>query len=825
MSFKECIVNGQAEGALTPEQAQNAKQLFDELEKEYVYGSKMSVAAAQAKAARETFDILQYQATQAKRRKIQQIQTWKRISINLDEYRDIRGNINYGKAALALIDRDELSRYSSVVQRQAAVERMATSKLDNVLATFRKNLIGQTRNKAKLRNMVREVFGEDTGDASAKEFAEAWHQIEDSLRKRFNAAGGAIPKRKDWGLPQFNNTLKVRSATFEEWRDYTMERIDPIKMIDETTGMRITPEKLEIALTQAYETIRTDGFNKLIPGSQAQGRSIATRRTDHRFLVFKNADAWMEYQERFGNDDPFDTMIGHIQSMSRDIGMMEILGPNPKATIKFLQDKIRIQAAGDEALENAANTYSENLESLYLASMGANNLPINGTFGRTFAGLRQVLQSAQLGAASISAITDLNFNRMARQFNGLPVTGMIGQYMKLLSPLSAEEQGKLAIRLGLIAEGWNSIASAQMRFTGDISGPEITRRIADFTMRASLLSPITQAGRWAFGMEFLGTLADNVGKTFDELSPELRNTMERYNLRADHWDYMRKTPLYEYEGASFLRPDDIEARTDIRPDLARDLATRLLEMVETETNFAVPSSSLRGRVALTGETRPGTIAGELTRSFAMYKNFGVTLINTHIMRGMNQKGVKGRGRYFADLIISTTIMGALALQLKEMSKGRDPRPATNTQFWLASFLQGGGLGIFGDFMFSNINRFDRGLAETIAGPVVGFADDVRKLTLGNLVEVASGEDTNIASETIQFAGRYTPGSSLWYSRLGMERLILDQLRLQTDPKARSKMKRLESRYRREYGQQYWWKPGEVQPKRSPDLSNIMEETR
>ena len=825
MSFKECIVNGQAEGALTPEQAQNAKQLFDELEKEYVFGSRMGVAAAQAKAARETFDILQYQATQAKRRKIQQIQTWKRLSINLDEYRDLRGNINYGKAALAVIDRDELSRYSSVVQRQAAVERMATSKLDNVLATFRKNLIGATRNKAKLRDMVREVFGENTGDASAKEFAEAWQEAAEYLRKRFNAAGGAIANRKDWGLPQAHNTLAVRSVTFKEWRDFIIDKLDTTKMIDETTGMRITPEKLEIALNNVYETIRTDGFSKLIPGSQAQGRSVAARRTDHRFLVFKNADSWIEYQDRFGNADPFDTMIGHIQSMSRDIGMMEILGPNPKATIKFLQDKIRIQAAGDEALENAANRHASNLEELYLAATGANNRPIDGTFGRTFAGLRQVLQSAQLGAASISAITDLNFNRMARQFNGLPVTSMIGQYMKLLSPLSAEEQGKLAIRLGLIAEGWNSIAAAQMRYTGDISGPEITRRIADFTMRASLLSPITQAGRWAFGMEFLGTLADNVGKTFDQLSPELRNTMERYNLRADHWDYMRKTPLYEYEGASFLRPDDIEARTDIRPDLAKDLATRLLEMVETETNFAVPSTSLRGRTALTGETRPGTIAGELTRSFAMYKNFGVTLINTHIMRGMNQKGAKARGRYFADLVISTTVMGALALQLKEMSKGRDPRPMTDQQFWLAAFLQGGGLGIFGDFMFSNINRFDRGLAETIVGPVVGFADDMRQLTLGNLVEAASGEDTNVASEMIYFAGRYTPGSSLWYARLGLERLVMDQLRLQTDPKARSKMRRLESRYRREYGQQYWWKPGEVQPRRAPDLSNVIEERR
>jgi hypothetical protein len=694
-----------------------------------------------------------------------------------------------------------------------------------VLATFRKNLIGATRNKAKLRDMVREVFGENTGDASAKEFAEAWQEAAEYLRKRFNAAGGAIANRKDWGLPQAHNTLAVRSVTFKEWRDFIIDKLDTTKMIDETTGMRITPEKLEIALNNVYETIRTDGFSKLIPGSQAQGRSVAARRTDHRFLVFKNADSWIEYQDRFGNADPFDTMIGHIQSMSRDIGMMEILGPNPKATIKFLQDKIRIQAAGDEALENAANRHASNLEELYLAATGANNRPIDGTFGRTFAGLRQVLQSAQLGAASISAVTDLNFQRMARQFNGLPVTSTINQYMKLLSPLSAEEQGKLAIRLGLIAEGWNSIAAAQMRYTGDISGPEITRRIADFTMRASLLSPITQAGRWAFGMEFLGTLADNVGKTFDQLSPELRNTMERYNLRADHWDYMRKTPLYEYEGASFLRPDDIEARTDIRPDLAKDLATRLLEMVETETNFAVPSTSLRGRTALTGETRPGTIAGELTRSFAMYKNFGVTLINTHIMRGMNQKGAKARGRYFADLVISTTVMGALALQLKEMSKGRDPRPMTDQQFWLAAFLQGGGLGIFGDFMFSNINRFDRGLAETIVGPVVGFADDVRQLTLGNLVEAASGEDTNVASEMIYFAGRYTPGSSLWYARLGLERLVMDQLRLQTDPKARSKMRRLESRYRREYGQQYWWKPGEVQPRRAPDLSNVIEERR
>tara|TARA_R110001632_G_scaffold195906_1_gene317565 strand:+ start:13 stop:1236 length:1224 start_codon:yes stop_codon:yes gene_type:complete len=405
---------------------------------------------------------------------------------------------------------------------------------------------------------------------------------------------------------------------------------------------------------------------------------------------------------------------------------------------------------------------------------------------------------------------------------GLPQTKMIQNYLKFMNPLSLEEKGKLAVRLGLTAEGWSTLASAQMRYVGDLSGPEVTRRVADFVMRASLLSPWTNAGKWAFGMEFLGNLADNSGKTFDQLDPMMRKTLDHYNIGADKWEIVRATPPYEYEGASFIRAEDIEARTDIRSDLARDLATSLQVMVETETNYAVPSSSIRGRAALIDETRPGTISGELTRSFAMYKGFGVTLVNTHLMRGLNQPDAKTKTTYYADLLISTTLMGALAMQLKEMSKGRDPRPMEGPEFWGAAFMQGGGLGIFGDFLFSDVNRYDRGLAETIAGPVVGFANDARKLTIGNIVQAAKGDDTNAASEFLSFAGRYTPGSSLWYSRLALERMVLDQGKKWADPKASSKMKRLESRYKREYGQNYWWRPGKLTPERGPDVSNMFE---
>lgn len=819
MSFRNCIDDAERAGEITPDQAVTARDLFDELEAEYQ--GKMNKAAAQAKAGQDTFDALRKQAIRRKRNKVAQLRAWQEISKNLDNYRDRLGRSDPFRAALAIFEQDNTSTFSSVTQRIEEVKSEAYSNMSSFLAEFRRNLLGEVRKKAKLKNVAREIFGEPTGDASASELAQAWTKTAELLRKRFNMAGGAIPKRSDWGLPQVHDQLAVSKAGYQQWRDYITPRLNINKMVDETTGLPFSPQKLELALRDVYESISTDGMNKLKPGGQSSGKSMANRRQDHRFLVFKDADTWMQYQEKFGNANVFDTMIAHIDMMARDIGMMEIMGPNPKATATFIKQTLAKKAGVDPKQADRARGTSKTIDELYMAITGNVNAPINSFWASTFAGTRQILQSAQLGSAAVAAITDLNFQRMARSFAGLPQTRMLGQYLKFLNPLDAKEKGALAIRLGLIAEGWTSIASAQMRYVGDISGPEVTRRIADFVMRASLLSPMTQAGRWSFGMEFMGTLADSVGKKFNDLDPMLKKTLERYDIGADRWDMIRATPLYEEQGAKFLRPLDIKSRTDLTPAMANQLGIRLMEMINTETNFAVPSTSVRGRVALTGETKPGTIAGELTRSFAMYKSFGITLLNTHLMRGMAQAGVKGKGVYFADLLISATIMGALAMQLKEMSKGRDPRPMDSPEFWGAAFLQGGGLGIYGDFLFADVNRFGGGLAETIAGPVVGFANDVRKLTLGNIMEVASGDDSKAASEMVRFVQRYTPGTSLWYMRLGLERMVFDRLQLYTDPKAPQKFRALQNKYRREYDQEYWWAPGKTAPSRGPELGAML----
>jgi hypothetical protein len=821
MTFRNCIDEGVAENQITQEQADEIKGLFDELEVQY--NRQMGGAAATAKAAGDTSIAAKKLAIERKRRASLQAVNWKKINYDLENYRTAFGQKDKAEASLSLLSKNNEARFFGVEDVKAAVQRSATRKLDEFLATFRRNIVGETRQKAQLKDVVREIFEEgSTQSVSAREMAQAWKAASEYLRTRFNAAGGAIVKRLDWGLPQIHDKMLVRKVSYNEWKEFITARLDLRKMVDEQTGLPFSPNKLEVALRDAHESIITDGFNKIKPGVTSGGKSLASRNQDHRFFVFRNPDAWLEYQQKFGNPNPFDAMMGHIDTMSRDIALMEVLGPNPRATLNFVKQTLKKDAGTDLKLERKATKAAYSIDALYAAVTGNINAPIDSVYGYTFAGVRQVLNSAFLGAASIAASTDMNFGRIGRAMVGLPQTKMLKNYLSLMNPLGLEEKSKLAVRLGLTAEAWSTLASAQMRYVGDLSGPEITRRLSDFVMRASLLSPWTNAGRWAFGMEFLGYLADNAGTVFSDLPPAMRKTLDHYGIGEGKWDIVRSTPLYEYEGASFLRAEDIEARTDIRSDLARDLATSLLVMVETETNFNVPSSSLRGRIALTGDTRPGTVSGEIIRSFAMYKNFGVTVFNTHILRGLNQPTLRGKGSYYADLMISTTLMGALALQMKEMAKGRDPRPMEGPEFWGAAMMQGGGLGIFGDFLFSNVNRFGGGLGETIAGPVAGLLNDGLKLTIGNVAQAVQGKDTNVASEAISFAARYTPGSSLWYSRLALERVFVDQAKKWVDPDAASKMRRLETRYRNQYGQNYWWRPGKTTPERSPNLSNVFE---
>lgn len=828
MSLKDCIDRAVTGGEMDPVRAAETKTIYDEIEAEYL--DALGLEGARVRAAQETVAEVKRRAAIKRRQEVLTAQVRDRIEKNMRLVDPAR--VGVGELDIALIDDKGVQglpkTWRSAEGQRRAVLGLAHARMEQVLARFRRTIVGETRDKATLLDVVREAHGQKTGNGAARELADAWYETAEYMRLLYNDAGGQIGRLERWGMPHSHDSLKVGEAGFEQWRDFIWGRLDRDRMTDNLTGRAMSDMRMEQALRDAYETIRTDGMNKVGDGAAGGGRSLANRRNDHRFLHFKTADDWIAYQDEFGTADAWSAMNGHISHMARDIGAMRALGPNPAATLKWRQSELDKQAAGlgkaGAKRANRLQSVARHLPVLFDNYSGAINDPGNARAARFFAGSRSVLVSAHLGSAAITAIGDVAFQRVTAKFNGLSHTRILARQIKLLSPGNMEDR-KLALRLSLIAEEWSQVASAQMRYIGEVQGPEVATRLADGVLRASGLSAWTQAGRWAFGMEFMGAMADHAGRRFDELPKPMQRQFGNYGFTSGDWDVIRKTDIYEPDKGGFLRPDDLIRRDDIAPDQAEVLGMRLLSMIHAETEFGTPTTSIRGSAALGGSTRPGTFAGELVRSGMMYKSFAITMYFTHIRRMAQQQGLWNKTTYAANLVVGATLMGALAIQLKDIARGRDPRSMTGdnaSAFWLAAMAQGGGLGLFGDYMFDDANRFGGGLAESVAGPVVSAANDLRKLTIGNVQEAVQGEETNIGREALNFAGRYAPGASLWYARLGVERTVLDQIQRQVDPDHSQNWHRIERKHARELGTQYFWPKGELLPDRAPKFGNAMD---
>jgi hypothetical protein len=469
--------------------------------------------------------------------------------------------------------------------------------------------------------------------------------------------------------------------------------------------------------------------------------------------------------------------------------------------------------------QDRTNAILDNTNNLFAYHKGTLHKPVDGFFGNTFAGLRQILTSAQLGGAAIMTITDFHWTRMTAKFNGLPATKANAKAVKFLSEGMKKDKAmaRTAIRLQLGAEMWSAISAVQTRYLNDIDAPLWSKRVSDFILRGSGLSHSTQSNKWAFGWIGMGHLAESINKPFNKLDINLQKQFTKYGIKSKDWEIIRKTKLYDAgidepsmvgKGATFLRPDDIHARADLDFATREYLTTRLMTWLVNETNFAVPTSSAKGRITLAGSSQPGTLKGEVVNSMLMYKNFPITLGMTHLARGFQQVGLKGKAKYLVPMILGGTVMGALAYELKQIAAGKNPTSPENmgVRYWLNAMVYGGGLGIFGDFLFQDTNRYGGSLSKTLTGPVISFLGDLVNLTVGNVAQLASGEKTNAGKELAAFIQRYTPGTNLWYTRLVIERIIFDTLEKLLNPNYQSDTRRKVNQLKSRTGQDYWWSP-------------------
>jgi hypothetical protein len=842
MSFADCLSEAGRKKLLSKDKQTSLTTDFEDLKKNYQFNKGMSEDEAARKAGIELFNQMKVDAAQKIKIKKMTLDFQKQFESRHKEYLKQSGkNYNIGDFLESHTHKITLPQNVinniSVEARIEAIEGIFVTHMDSILTTFQRNVLGVNKQKATFEALGREIFQPNsTNNMLARELATAWRNTSEFGRRLYNNSGGRIPYNENWHLPQSHNSYLIHEFGKKEWVDYLFNEniIDLDKMINYQTGRVFGREELRNVLSEVWETIRTNGRTKQGNVKSAFPTSLANKRIDHRFIQFKDFDAWQKYMNKFGTEmNVFDLMISHLQSMARDIGTMQTLTPNPERMISWMEQFALKHMDENPSLyvgkskkkfESQIKNAVDNMKiGMHIINGGHNQMNTN-IFGTSMAGLRDMTNAAYLGSAVVLATGDFNLTRQAARYIGLPQFKTMTGNMKVFAEAAKKDKKlmKTAMTSGLTAELMTNVMSSAARYNvGETASPNATKRVSDFVMRASGLSWLTQAGKWGAGLEMMGYMASVSDLSWKELAKENKkffDYLKTFSITESDWTKFKSIKKYnpndtEFPGAEYLRPADL-LNSDLPEELAMDIYIKFQAATNSFLDFSVPTAKIKSQLFL-GYSKPGTVGGELKRSIVQFKQFPLVFHYQQIKRIMGMSDSKQKLIAATDMLLSTTLMGAFAYEMKQIIKGKKTTDITDmtkgefTLYIANQMMHGGGLGFIGDL----IQQFKYG-ADIPAGASLGLVGDVTNLTLGNIERYLRGDDPNVRGQIYELIKKNFPGSSLWYARLALERIGFDWLQEIVDPKYPQKRKRLNKRVK-DQNTEYWWSPGERTPSERP----------
>lgn len=684
-------------------------------------------------------------------------------------------------------------------------------------------------NPAMTADVVREVFkGADghTGNAVAKAGAKAWLDTIEKLRLRFNAAGGDVGKLDYGYIGQAHDSQRIQAVTPEAWADKVLPLLDRRRYLNEDGSIMNNAQVLEV-LRAAHATLASEGMNKVDPGQFKGVGARANRGSESRVLHFKDGDSWMAYMQDFGEGSLYDSMLGHVGAMARNIGLVERYGPNPEQTFRVQAD-IAERADGRGTVKN--RSFGNTPEAYWNILSGKTSSPENLTVSRVGQDVRNIQTAAKLGGAVITSLTDIGTIAATLHYDRLPYFDMLKNLGKQLD----KDHRQFLQAHGVIAE---SLTSTMNRWTGDHLTNSLTGKVANSVMKLSFMNAWTDGLRGAFSATMMQGFARKVGKPWAKLDEWDRFLMTRKGITEEDWAIISKAEPTERGGAKYLTRDAILATGDG----AEQAATKWMAFVGDEAQFAIINPDLATRAIATGGGLPaGTLRGEAMRSFMQFKSFPTAMITRHWGRLFDTpQGMEGAPAGFgaqtdtgaainriavmAGLNVSLMMLGAIVLQEKAILQGKDPYDMTEPKFWARAMGQGGGLGYVGDFLTkdpteqrgSNFEQAGGVLLGPAGGAVAGLAGD---LLLTNAWEAAKGKDTHAGAEALRWTNSQIPYLGLWQARGAWDHFFMHNAQEAVNP---GYLARMRSRAMKDWNQDYYWTPGEALPDRAPNLGQAV----
>lgn len=668
------------------------------------------------------------------------------------------------------------------------------------------------------------------------DIARTIQKFQEAARTDANKAGANIGKIPGYIARQSHDSEKIGSAGFEKWRTDILPRLDP-KTFDGVTDE-------DSFLRGVYDGLVSGDHLKAPAEAKSNGfrgpANIAKKMSQERVLHFKDGVAWHEYNQLYGTGNLREAVLRGLDLSGQNTALMRRLGTNPESNLNMAMDIIGedIRKSGDPAALTNFNTARDTmLKNRYAEVSGQTRIPGNATQARIAANIRAWQSLSKLGGALLSSFTDLPVAASEMRYQGKNFLGALGEMTAgLAKGKGSLEQREILSSFGVYADSMRG--EIMRRFSADDSvGGKMSRGMSLF-FKLNGLSWWTDANKASAGLMMAHNLAQNKGRAWDSMDAGFRRTLSLYDLDAGKWDLLRSMDTRMADGRDYMTTDGIadipaaqigdyltsqgrkvseSAIRETRESLERSLRA----YVNDRVSYAVLEPDARTRSIMNQGTRPGTMMGDLNRFLTQFKSFPAAYMQKTLGRelygrgyspiplGEGNRGSKdliaalrnGNGEKvgIAQLLLWTTAFGYLSMASKDIVKGREPRSVDDPKTWVAAMVQGGGFGIFGDFMFGEVSRFGNKPLETLAGPTLGTAASAVDLWS----KVRSGDDA--AASAMRLAQNNTPFLNLFYTRIAMDHLFLYSVQEALNP---GSLRRTEQRIQKENGQQFLIRPSQ-----------------
>ena len=667
--------------------------------------------------------------------------------------------------------------------------------------------------------------------------AEIMEEFSEMLRTKLNDRGANIAKMWGYIVKQSHDPYLVRDAAkrlgqnlddikidpnlkskkdinynknFTAWKNFTLQKLDKDRTFADVDDVDEFMLFVYNSLV-GNKYLKSDGA-EFSYGARAS-KDVAKSSKFKRVLHFKDSTEWFEYNDKFGVGNLKESFMSGLQTVGRNIGMLETLGTKPSQNfekIRYAVQQRMIKEGRDTTNLKSGRTFDK-----YLKVIDGSIYTVENFGVAKYSAIARALASmASLGGATISAAADVGIYGSEMKHQGRSFLGGIFEAMSSLARIkNSKTRKQIAQMNGFIAD--NTIYDVAGRHqVGDNLSKGWTNA-QRFFFKVNLLSWWTNTLKEGAMLGMSNYYAKQKNLKFSQLNDGLKGLFETYNIDSVKWDIIRKNAIEKADdGTEFLNIgmldqisnaeikkitgiDDLNAR-ELRIEKDKFKASISGMLLDRSTTAVIePDARVKGQ--MTQGFTAGTGLGESIRFMGQFKAFPISIMQKVLGREINmmksgRKGDFGRGATGMAAIMATTIvMGYISMTAKDILKGKSPREL-NYKTLLAAILQGGGLGLYGDVIFKE-TRTAIEKAGTLLGPIPLSGLDV----LQAITFAITGEGTKSARSAYKAIKNNIPFLNLFYIKTAFDYLIGFSMMETMSP---GSLKRVEKRMKKDYGQEF-----------------------